>query len=106
MHARNLRAREPGGPTLARPADRGPGRSGKAEAARPRRTRWGVVLLRSTCEATEQERARRGRVYPSGGGGGGGKGAGQGERGRRGTHRTLRRTMGVNSLAGTVRVES
>jgi len=31
-HVRNLHAREPGDPTVARPADHGPGRSGKAEA--------------------------------------------------------------------------
>ncbi len=32
-HVRNLRAREPGGPTTARSDDRRAGRSGKAEAA-------------------------------------------------------------------------
>ena len=36
MHARNLHAREPGGPASARPADHRTDRSGKAEAARLR----------------------------------------------------------------------
>ena len=36
LHAGSLHAREPGDPTLARPADHGAGRSGKAEAARLR----------------------------------------------------------------------
>jgi hypothetical protein len=34
VHARNLRARDPGGPTIARPPDQRAGRPGKAEAAR------------------------------------------------------------------------
>ena len=37
-HVRNLHAREPGDPTAARPVDHGPGRSGKAKAARLRCT--------------------------------------------------------------------
>ena len=36
VHVRNLIAREPGDPMLARPADHRAGRSGKAEAARLR----------------------------------------------------------------------
>jgi hypothetical protein len=36
VHVRNLDAREPGDPMLARPADHRAGRSGKAEAARLR----------------------------------------------------------------------
>ena len=36
VHARSLRAREPGDPTFARPPDRRAGRSGKAEAVRLR----------------------------------------------------------------------
>jgi len=32
VHVRNLHAREPGGPTIARPVDRWAGRSGNAEA--------------------------------------------------------------------------
>ena len=37
-HARNLHAREPGDPTVARPADHGAGREGKAKAVSPRCT--------------------------------------------------------------------
>ena len=36
VHVRNLHAREPGGPALARPAGHRAGRSGKAEAVRLR----------------------------------------------------------------------
>jgi hypothetical protein len=42
QHARNLHAREPGGPTIARPPDHGAGRSGKAEAISLRCTTWEV----------------------------------------------------------------
>ena len=41
VHVRNLHAREPGGPTLARLGDHRAGRSGKAEAARLRCTSAG-----------------------------------------------------------------
>ena len=44
-HVRNLHAREPGGPTLARPGDHRAGRSGKAEAAR---LRWTSVGSQTT----------------------------------------------------------
>jgi hypothetical protein len=41
VHVRNLDAREPGGPMLARLADHRAGRSGKAEVARLRCTSMG-----------------------------------------------------------------
>ena len=50
-HARNLHAREPGGPRIARPCDQRAGRSGKAEVARLRCTipgsQTGPYYLRS-----------------------------------------------------------
>ena len=51
VHARNLHAREPGDPIVARPPDQRSGRPGKAMAASLGRTTWGVVQPRSTCEA-------------------------------------------------------
>ena len=82
LHAGSLHAREPGDPTLARPADRGRAAQGRLVPYAWDVRGWEVGSPRSTCEAAEQgDRC----------GGGGGKGARRGEPGRHDTPRTQSR---------------
>ena len=89
-HVRNLHAREPGDPALARPVDHRAGRSGNARWYAWDERAWEVGRSRSTCEPAEQ-----GPGCGRGGGGGGGKGIGQGEHGQQNASRTQCRARGV-----------